>query len=123
MFSQRLKKLRVDHSLSQKELAQRLQFSQQAVTKWENDVASPDPDTLRKIAIMFHVSVDYLIGNDIVSEDSADYMSAEELVNRLLAKPAIQHYCGYQLNENSVALEELSKDFLAMLKIMSKKIG
>lgn len=122
MFSQRLKKLRVEHSMSQKELAQRLQFSQQAVTKWENDVASPDPDTLRKIAIMFHVSVDYLIGNDMVSEEYADYMSAEELVIRLLAKPAIQHYCAYQLKEDSAALEELSKDVLAMLKIMSKKL-
>lgn len=121
MFSQRLKKLRVEHSMSQKELAQRLQFSQQAVTKWENDVASPDPDTLCKIAALFQVSVDYLIGNDSVSEDTADYMSAEELVLRLLSKPAIQQYCNFHLEKNSVELISFSEDVLAMLKIMSNK--
>lgn len=121
MFSQRLKKLRVEHSMSQKELAQRLQFSQQAVTKWENEVASPDPDTLRKIAALFQVSVDYLIGNDSVSEDTADYMSAEELVLRLLSKPVIQQYCNYHLKEDSVELIAFSEDVLAMLKIMSNK--
>lgn len=121
MFSQRLKKLRGDSSMSQKELARRLQFSQQAVTKWENDVASPDPDTLRKIAGLFHVSVDYLIGNDSVSEDTADYMSAEELVLRLLSKPAIQQYCDFHLEEDSVELIAFSEDVLAMLKIMSNR--
>jgi len=119
LFSQRLKKLRVDSSMSQKELAQRLQFSQQAVTKWENDIASPDPDTLRKIAGLFHVSVDYLIGNDSVSEDTTDYMSAEELVLRLLSKPAIQQFCDYHLEDDSVELISFSEDVLAMLKIMS----
>jgi len=121
LFSQRLKKLRVDSSMSQKELAQRLQFSQQAVTKWENEVASPDPDTLRKIAALFQVSVDYLIGNDSVSEDTSDYMSAEELVLRLLSKPAIQQYCNFHLKEDSVELISFSEDVLAMLKIMSNR--
>ena len=45
-------------------LAEKLFVSQQAVAKWENpeSKASPNPDTIRKIADFFDVSIDYLLG-------------------------------------------------------------
>lgn len=62
IFSDRLKKLRKQHKISQEALAKELFISQQAVGKWENDKATPNPEMLAKIADIFDVSTDYLIG-------------------------------------------------------------
>lgn len=62
MLSNRLKQLRKEHKVTQGELAKYLEITQQAVGKWENGQASPDPETLVKIASYFEVSVDDLLG-------------------------------------------------------------
>lgn len=62
-----LKKLRKQHNLSQQKLADILHISQQSVYKYENDITSPDLETLIKMADYFNTSVDYIIGNSIVS--------------------------------------------------------
>ncbi len=62
MFSKRLKLLRKQTKISQKELADYLFISQQAVAKWEKEKSTPDPDMLNKIADYFNVSTDYLLG-------------------------------------------------------------
>ncbi len=62
MFSKILKKLRAEYKISQNELARNLSVSQQAVAKWETDKATPDPDTISRIADFFNVSSDFLLG-------------------------------------------------------------
>lgn len=62
MFSERLKKLRTEKHLSQKELAEKLEMSQQAIAKWENNQTTPNPEMLVRIADFFDVSADYLLG-------------------------------------------------------------
>ena len=63
MFSERLRDLRNEKGISQKELATALFVSQQTVAKWETDRSTPNPDMISKIAQYFEVSSDYLIGN------------------------------------------------------------
>ena len=48
--------------MSQRELAQKLFVSQQAVAKWERGDATPNPETVVKIAEIFEVSTDELLG-------------------------------------------------------------
>ena len=48
--------------MSQKELAQVLDVSQQAVYKYENGLAEPELGKLIRIADYFGVSMDYLVG-------------------------------------------------------------
>lgn len=62
MFSDRLRQLRKQQKLSQEALAKQLFVSQQSVGKWENDKATPNPEMLVKIADIFDVSTDFLIG-------------------------------------------------------------
>lgn len=62
MFSRNLKMLRQQHNISQKNMADILYVSQQAVAKWETDKATPNPEMLNRIADYFDVSVDYLLG-------------------------------------------------------------
>lgn len=63
MFSSKLRELRAKKGLSQAELAKRLGVTQQAVGRWERDKNLPDNDVLKKISVMFNVSIDYLLDN------------------------------------------------------------
>ncbi len=57
-----LKLLRNQKGLSQQKLADILHISQQSVYKYENDITSPDIDTLKNIADYFETSIDYVVG-------------------------------------------------------------
>ena len=60
-----LKKLRSNKGMTQKELAEALNVSYQAVSRWENDEVEPDISTLSKLSQIFGVSVDEIINGDI----------------------------------------------------------
>ena len=78
-----LKKLRKERNLSQQELAEILGISQQSINKYENHDVQPDFHTLKKMAMFFNTSVDYLIGNDdyfsATFNDASLSLSAEEI--------------------------------------------
>ena len=63
-FGARLAELRRQHNLTQNDIADRLNISAQAVSKWENDLTSPDIDTLLKLADIFNISTDELLGKN-----------------------------------------------------------
>lgn len=86
MLAQRLKELRAENKMSQKELAARLFVSQQAVGKWETGKATPNPETISKISEIFGVSTDYVLGRDEkkpapISESELDAQLIERLCN------------------------------------------
>lgn len=62
MLSDSLKALRARHNMSQSDLAKKLSVTQQAVGRWEREQTSPDYAMLKKIADLFNVSTDYLLG-------------------------------------------------------------
>ncbi|CAK7078174.1 hypothetical protein CIW83_16655 [Tissierella sp. P1] len=62
-FGERLKLLREENSLTQSELAKKLNISRQSVSNYENGSRFPnDVQLLVKISALFCVSLDYLIG-------------------------------------------------------------
>ena len=69
MFSAQLRKYRIATGLSQKELAGKLFVSQQAVARWETDKATPNPETVVKLAEIFGVTTDELLGKEVNSEE------------------------------------------------------
>lgn len=63
IFCKRIKELRQEMGLTQKQLAEKLQTSNSSVCDWEKGRSEPDLQTLGCIARVFGVSVDYLLGN------------------------------------------------------------
>ncbi len=61
MLGTKIKTLRTKKKLTQEELADILFVSAQAVSKWENNISSPDIEVLVKLADYFKVSIDYLV--------------------------------------------------------------
>lgn len=62
MLNEQIKKLRILNGMSQVDLAARLGISKQSVSNWENDNIQPSIDMLLKLARLFSVSTDYLLG-------------------------------------------------------------
>ncbi len=56
--------LRQNHKMTQIELAEKLNYSDKAVSKWERGESMPDVSVLKSIADLFGVTVDYLLQED-----------------------------------------------------------
>lgn len=62
IFGERLRLLRKENNLSAKQLGIIIKVSDATIIRWENDVMNPTIDDLKKLALYFKVSSDYLIG-------------------------------------------------------------
>lgn len=69
-FGEKLVKCRKQNALSQEQLAEKLNVSRQAVSRWESGVF-PDMENVVKIGRFFDCSLDYLLNNEIMDEDEA----------------------------------------------------
>ena len=58
MVGDKIKSLRKAKKLTQEQLADYLNVSAQAVSKWETGLTSPDIDMLPRLAVFFQTSVD-----------------------------------------------------------------
>jgi len=61
-FAERLKELRLEKGLSQRELASKTGISQNAIAFWENEKRVPNANAVATLAIFFGVSADYILG-------------------------------------------------------------
>ncbi len=91
-FGTRLKNLRKQAGLTQQQLATQLGITKSVVSFYELQERSPSPDVLVKLAVIFHVSADYLLGLDAretidVSDlDEKDVQAVRAIVERLRDK-------------------------------------
>lgn len=83
MFEDRLKKLRELSNLTQNELASKLGVTKQSVSNWENGNILPSIEMLVKIAKLFSVSTDYLLGMKTTSKTKSKEEKTE-FINKLL---------------------------------------
>lgn len=69
-FGVKLKKLRTNAGLTQKQLATQIGITKSVISFYELQERTPSPAVLIKLAAVFHVSTDYLLG--IEKEKSLD---------------------------------------------------
>ena len=62
MFYKRIRDLREDHDLTQKDVATRLNCSQQAYSNYELGQRDVPTDILIKLSALYEVFVDYILG-------------------------------------------------------------
>lgn len=58
----RIRNLREDNDLTQQQIADMLYINRRTYAAYENGINSMTPETLRKIADIYHTSVDWLLG-------------------------------------------------------------
>lgn len=95
----RLRALREQSGKTQRELAALLCINRVSYTQYENNKRTPPPDTLRKLAIIFNVSVDYLLGNDVMKANAAKKGVKIPVLGRVVAGvpiDAVQEILDYE---------------------------
>ena len=80
-FNEKLKMLRKEKGFTQESLADKLNVSRQAITKWENGDGIPDIENLKQISILFNTTIDELVkeDKDINLENKKNYSEIYEL--------------------------------------------
>lgn len=85
-MGEKLKSLRIEKKLTQKQIADRIGLAISAVSSYESGSRYPSYDVLVKLARIFHVSTDYLLGmTDKRNIDVSDLTDDEiQLVSQLV---------------------------------------
>jgi len=78
----RIRELRKNLNMTQKELAKLLQIADSTLSYWDMGRYEPDNDTLLKLSRFFKVPIDYILGGDFtkwnVGTDGSLYSNIEE---------------------------------------------
>jgi transcriptional regulator with XRE-family HTH domain len=77
-------KLRKSNGWSQEELAEKLDLSRQAISRWENETALPDANNILQLSKIFGVTSDYLLNEDY--SDDGDIPCVKEAKKELDSK-------------------------------------
>ena len=77
----RIKQLREKRGLIQEILAAELGITQQMLSKYERDITFIKVDILKKIAVYFNVTTDYLLGLSEVKRDLQGQMKVNETLD------------------------------------------
>ena len=62
MFDKRLKDLRLEKGYTQKQLATLIGYDQSMIARWEKGSSEPTASAIKKLALLFSVTADYLLG-------------------------------------------------------------
>ena len=103
-LGEKLSTLRKNYGLTQTQLGEKLNLSAQAVSKWENNLAEPDITTLKKLALIYGVSIE-----EIVNASSND--------NTAEAEPS-----AVREDEAAECMQLLIKNIQAVTKIQTIKL-
>ncbi len=67
-LSEKILALRKGSGLTQEQLAEKIDVSRQAVSKWESGQAVPEPDKIVALSIAFDVTTDYLLKSSEIDD-------------------------------------------------------
>ncbi|MGE7624850.1 helix-turn-helix domain-containing protein [Viridibacillus sp. NPDC096237] len=94
-FGEKLFQLRKEKGLSQEALAEKLNTTRQAISKWENGQGYPETEKLLMIGNVFEVSMDYLLKDSVEPSDDKNvgyYVSKEMAEGYLLSAHRVSKY-------------------------------
>lgn len=87
----RFKEARMRCGIAQKTVASKLGVSIQSVSNWENDSRAPSRENVMKMAEMYGVSTDYLLGKDVEGVQLVVETKKEPAVSSELDDELIQY--------------------------------
>ncbi|MEE1291398.1 MAG: helix-turn-helix transcriptional regulator, partial [Spirochaetota bacterium] len=81
-LGEKIAQLRKDKNMTQSELAEKMCITDKAVSKWERDISHPDVRTIQKLAQIFDVSIEELMGE--VTETAKTENKTKNLIMLIL---------------------------------------
>lgn len=81
----KLKELRLEKGIKQKEAAEILGISPKTLSHWESDTNEPNLTMLKALAKLYGINVSELFGEDVIDAESKNSM-IEDIIDMLVAK-------------------------------------
>lgn len=104
MFDDRLKNLRIQLGLTQKDIAEMLNLPQTTYRNYEQDCREPTATTLKRLADFYGVSCDYLLGFESEKKSPEEAEEETEILNSIVEelksftkeeRLKVRDYCDY----------------------------
>lgn len=115
-LGKKLSTYRKNRDMTQQELAEHLNLSAQAISKWENDTSQPDIENLMKLAKLYDVSIDELLGMSNSKTEKSQSIDTDAVVDTMYTKIEEQikcdtpigycKNCGIAVKEDNLAEKE-----------------
>lgn len=88
ILADKIIRLRKKNSWSQEELADKMNVSRQAVSKWESAQTIPDLEKILQLSILFGVTTDYLLKDEIEDEELTNDTASDTTVKKISIEEA-----------------------------------
>lgn len=129
MLPQRLRELRTEKKLTQDQMAEKLGITRPAYTAYELGKRQPDYEGLTKIARIFDVSTDYLLGNsdkrhyyDLTEKDEKDIAKqAQNIIHGIDTKAGLSFYGEPATEEQLQSMRDIIETGLRINREKAKK--
>lgn len=79
ILGEKIAQLRRKNGWSQEELADKMEVSRQAVSKWESNQTTPDLERILRLSSLFGVTIDYELGEFRAENDVNDMVRARKM--------------------------------------------
>lgn len=100
-LGEKIKTLRKENSMTQTDLAKKLNVTKSNISKYENNIVEPSLEVLKAISDIFNVSIDYLLGKTNVRNyvDTFAAHTDDDLSDE--AKAELENFKDYLRNKYS----------------------
>lgn len=106
--------------MTQSDLAKAMDVSRQAVSKWENDLNSPDTIKLIQLAEVLDTDVEYLAtGRNTVLRRPPVVVKSVEYIDRIVEKPVIK-YVEKVVEKKTPVIEYIEKPVVKEVPVIKK---
>ena len=112
--------LRKSKGWTQVELAEKLNVSDKAVSKWESESGLPEISQFPTLAKLFDVSIDYLMMGKIDETISLDDMDSNKRMFYLIKKDDVENYIKYDYPSKTY-FDDFNSDNSAIASIIENK--
>ncbi|HBB29363.1 MAG TPA: hypothetical protein DC000_08980 [Clostridiales bacterium] len=110
----KIKALRLKQGITQEKLAEKLNISSQAISKWENNNATPDISLLPELSVIFGVTIDELFS--LTDTNHLDRIEQSLENENMLTKESFEKYNDFLLNKlNDESLKSRALSLLSEL--------
>ena len=84
IIAKNISSLRIKNKMTQNDLAERLNYTDKSVSKWEHGDSVPPIETLKEIADIFKVSLDYLVSEHGDRSYDKVYTNEQNKANKII---------------------------------------
>jgi methanogenic corrinoid protein MtbC1 len=111
IFGNQVKKIRKERGLRQKDLAEILKVAQSTIANYEQGIRFPDEAMLRRLADIFGVTVDYLLGRSPDAATDSGNTDFHAQASQVL-DPLVEQFIDYVLELNTTEAEKIINQML-----------